>query len=165
MTTKLAPKSLNQYYFVLDSRAGSVENPPWWGYIWRGSRWLMVPQPGSRKEFLAIRKNKNAQAFLVVSSPLAGHRQSVIRDSIAHILSLPWRLLDTELKVPQVQLQNVHKSSKCPHHYLNNAFCFKRICLCVFSQYWDRLKGLYVVGRSLFLLLLDFSAWPDLGPA
>ena len=33
------------------------------------------------------------------------------------------------------------------------------------SLYRDRLKGLYVVGRNFFLLLLDFSAWPCLGPA
>ena len=26
-------------------------------------------------------------------------------------------------------------------------------------------KGLYVVGRNLFLLLLNFSAWPCLSPA
>ena len=34
-----------------------------------------------------------------------------------------------------------------------------------FYIYRDRLKGLYVVGRSLFLLLLHCSAWPCLGPA
>ena len=32
-------------------------------------------------------------------------------------------------------------------------------------QYRDRLKGLYVVARSLLLLLLTCSAWPCLGPA
>ena len=31
--------------------------------------------------------------------------------------------------------------------------------------YRDRLKGLYVVARILFLLLLTSSAWPCLGPA
>ena len=31
--------------------------------------------------------------------------------------------------------------------------------------YRDRLKGLYVVARSLFLLYLTCSAWPCLGPA
>ena len=31
--------------------------------------------------------------------------------------------------------------------------------------YRDRLKGLYVVARSLLLLLLTCSAWPCLGPA
>ena len=31
--------------------------------------------------------------------------------------------------------------------------------------YRDRLKGLYVVARNFFLLLLNFSAWPCLGPA
>ena len=31
--------------------------------------------------------------------------------------------------------------------------------------YRDRLKGLKVVARSLFLLLLTCSAWPCLGPA
>ena len=31
--------------------------------------------------------------------------------------------------------------------------------------YRDRLKGLYVVARSLFLLLLTCSAWLWLGPA
>ena len=33
------------------------------------------------------------------------------------------------------------------------------------NVYRDRLKGLYVVARSLFLLLLSCSAWPCLGPA
>ena len=31
-------------------------------------------------------------------------------------------------------------------------------------KYRDRLKGLYVVSRILFLLLLTCSAWPSLGP-
>ena len=33
------------------------------------------------------------------------------------------------------------------------------------NVYRDRLKGLYVVARSLLLLLLSCSAWPCLGPA
>ena len=33
------------------------------------------------------------------------------------------------------------------------------------EEYRDRLKGLYVVARSLILLLLTCSAWPCLGPA
>ena len=32
-------------------------------------------------------------------------------------------------------------------------------------MYRDRLKGLYMVARSLFMLLLTCSAWPCLGPA
>ena len=31
--------------------------------------------------------------------------------------------------------------------------------------YWVRLKGSYVVARIFFLLLLNCSAWPCLGPA
>ena len=31
--------------------------------------------------------------------------------------------------------------------------------------YWVRLKGSYVVARIFFLLLLNYSAWPCLGPA
>ena len=33
------------------------------------------------------------------------------------------------------------------------------------SLYRDEQKGLYVVARILFLLLLNYSAWPCLGPA
>ena len=33
------------------------------------------------------------------------------------------------------------------------------------SKHRDRLKGLYMVARNLFLLLLSCSAWPCLGPA
>ena len=33
------------------------------------------------------------------------------------------------------------------------------------NEYRDRLKGLYMVGRSLFLLLLTCSVWLCLGPA
>ena len=35
----------------------------------------------------------------------------------------------------------------------------------VMSPYRDRLKKWYMVARNAFLLLLDFSAWPCLGPA
>ena len=34
-----------------------------------------------------------------------------------------------------------------------------------FLCYWVRLKGSYVVARIFFLLLLNCSAWPCLGPA
>ena len=34
-----------------------------------------------------------------------------------------------------------------------------------YVQYWVRLKGSYVVERIFFLLLLNCSAWPCLGPA
>ena len=34
-----------------------------------------------------------------------------------------------------------------------------------FIKYRDRLKGLYVVARNFFLLLLNFSAWPCLAVA
>ena len=33
------------------------------------------------------------------------------------------------------------------------------------QKYRDRLKGLYVVARNFFLLLLNFSAWPCLAVA
>ena len=33
------------------------------------------------------------------------------------------------------------------------------------AHYRDRLKGLYVVARNFFLLLLNFSAWPCLAVA
>ena len=33
------------------------------------------------------------------------------------------------------------------------------------SSYRDRLKGLYIVARNFFLLLLHFSAWPCLAVA
>ena len=33
------------------------------------------------------------------------------------------------------------------------------------DKYRDRLKGLYVVARNFFLLLLNFSAWPCLAVA
>ena len=33
------------------------------------------------------------------------------------------------------------------------------------SEYRDRLKGLYVVARNFFLLLLNISAWPCLAVA
>ena len=33
------------------------------------------------------------------------------------------------------------------------------------AVYWVRLKGSYMVARIFFLLLLNCSAWPCLGPA
>ena len=35
----------------------------------------------------------------------------------------------------------------------------------ILNLYWVRLKGSYVVARIFFLLLLNCSAWPYLGPA
>ena len=37
--------------------------------------------------------------------------------------------------------------------------------LTIKDKYWVRLKGSYVVARIFFLLLLNCSAWPCLGPA
>ena len=37
--------------------------------------------------------------------------------------------------------------------------------LLVECNYWVRLKGSYVVARIFFLVLLNYSAWPCLGPA
>ena len=42
---------------------------------------------------------------------------------------------------------------------------YTRTHLYPIAIYWVRLKGSYVVARIFFLLLLNCSAWPCLGPA
>ena len=41
----------------------------------------------------------------------------------------------------------------------------ERLCKLVRTMYREANKGLYVVARNFFLLLLNCSAWPCLGPA
>ena len=50
-------------------------------------------------------------------------------------------------------------------HDVLKVFRFLAPLLLVRIWYRDRLKGLYVVARNFFLLLLNFSAWPCLAVA
>ena len=92
--------------YTLDSRAGSVENPPWLARKYLAWQALTDGPLEGRKEGISrYPKEQECTPLFWWSPPSSGHRQSVTRDSTSHILSLSLRLRDIEIIVKQVQGQ------------------------------------------------------------
>ena len=65
---------------------------------------------------------------------------------------------EVQFVLPQREKESKQQGQKMGmRHRMYNAVSFR--------EYWFRLKGSYMVARIFFLLLLNCSAWPCLGPA
>ena len=76
-------------------------------------------------------------------------------------------LLGAQFKIPWMYVLFATTHISCLEHTPTNPKTFEEVLAVdnIEITYREVNKGLYMVARNFFLLLLNFSAWPCLGPA